>query len=269
LRRPLRLLKGMARDIIASRELAWRLFVRDTSIQYRQTVFGYFWAVFPPLVTSMVFILMNHSNLLKMKETGIPYPVYVVMGTVFFGLFSDSLMAPLKVVNGSKTMLVKINFPREALVWAAILQTFMGFSIKLVLLILTMIIFHVPVKITSFIVPVPLLGLLLMGITIGVFLVPFGILFQDVMYGLQLALTGLMFLTPVVYPPPSNGLLAKIVAYNPMTTLLMSARDFMIKGSSIYVMDMMIVIIIMILLLFIAWVIIRIAFPIVIERIGT
>jgi hypothetical protein len=30
----------MARDLVNSRELAWRLFVRDISAQYRQSILG-------------------------------------------------------------------------------------------------------------------------------------------------------------------------------------------------------------------------------------
>jgi len=145
LRNPLKLLRSMVRDLITSRELTWRLFVRNISTQYRQTALGYFWAVFPPLVHSLVFILLNSSNMLTMQETGVPYPVYVIMGTVFFGLFADALKAPLQMVNGAKGILIKINFPREALLLTAIGQVIFSFSIKMVLLFATLLIFWVPV----------------------------------------------------------------------------------------------------------------------------
>ena len=44
IRHPLKLLKSMIFDLKASRELAWRLFVRNISALYRQTALGYFWA---------------------------------------------------------------------------------------------------------------------------------------------------------------------------------------------------------------------------------
>ena len=94
LRHPGKLLRSMIRDLFASRELAWRLLVRDVSAQYRQTALGYFWAVFPPLVISLVFIIVNSSNVMKIEGTGIPYPAFVIMGTVFFSLFMDALNAP-------------------------------------------------------------------------------------------------------------------------------------------------------------------------------
>lgn len=41
-----RLAREMERDLLASRELAWRLMVRDISAQYRQSFLGIFWAFF-------------------------------------------------------------------------------------------------------------------------------------------------------------------------------------------------------------------------------
>ena len=58
LRRPGVLLRSMWRDLKASRELAWRLFVRDTSARYRQSLLGVLWAFVPPIVTGVVFIVL-------------------------------------------------------------------------------------------------------------------------------------------------------------------------------------------------------------------
>jgi lipopolysaccharide transport system permease protein len=47
LRRPRELFRQMWRDLLASRELAWRLIVRDISAQYRQSFLGVAWAFLP------------------------------------------------------------------------------------------------------------------------------------------------------------------------------------------------------------------------------
>ena len=59
LRDPRRLARDMLRDLAASRELAWRLFLRDTRAQYRNSVLGYAWVFIPPLVASLPFIYLN------------------------------------------------------------------------------------------------------------------------------------------------------------------------------------------------------------------
>ena len=58
LQHPLKMLKAIAADVYAGRELAWRLFMRDLKAQYRQTILGYVWAFLPPLVASATFIFL-------------------------------------------------------------------------------------------------------------------------------------------------------------------------------------------------------------------
>ncbi|MBR8826537.1 MAG: hypothetical protein DSM107014_01300 [Gomphosphaeria aponina SAG 52.96 = DSM 107014] len=50
----------------------------------------------------------------------------------------------------------------------------------------------------------------------GLLLAPLGVLYQDVSRGLTM-LTGVLFLTPVVFPVPEQGLFAILVKLNPVT----------------------------------------------------
>jgi len=90
---PAQVLREMLRDLIASRELAWRLMVRDLSAQYRQTYLGFLWAIILPLANALVWIFLNRSGVLKMQDTGLPYPVYVFTGTMLWAILMDALNA--------------------------------------------------------------------------------------------------------------------------------------------------------------------------------
>lgn len=107
LRSPVTMAKEMWKDLLASRELAWRLMVRDINAQYRQSLLGIFWAFLPPLATALVFVILNSRKIINIGETDIPYPAFVMFGTVLWQVFVDSLNAPLKVVTASKPMLSK------------------------------------------------------------------------------------------------------------------------------------------------------------------
>ena len=268
LRTPGRLVRGMIRDLLASRELAWRLFARNIAAQYRQSALGYVWAVAPPLITSSLFILLNSANLLRPGEIGVPYPVYVIVGTVSFGLFFDALNMPLNAVAAARGTLPKINFPHEALLLAGMAQVLLNFAVKTTLIIGVLVIFGVPVKLTAVLVVIPLAGLLLAGLAIGIFLVPIGTLFQDVGYTLGLVASGLVFVTPAAYMPPRVGLLALITAWNPLTPLVMTARDLILHGSSPYMPTTLVLVGVSILALLLSWVAFRLAMPILIERMG-
>jgi len=268
LRTPGRLVREMIRDLSASRELAWRLCARNITTQYRQTALGYFWAIGPPLMTSVLFILLNSANLLRAGDTGVPYPVFVIVGTVAFGLFLDALNMPLSVIGAARGMLSKINFPHEALLLAGVAQILVNFVVKATLVVVVLVTFRVPVPPTAVLAVIPLTGLLVIGIAIGVFLVPIGALFQDVVHALGVVASGLVFLTPAAYTPPHAGLLGVLTSWNPLTPLIMSARDLLLHGSSPQISTTLILVAASIAALLLSWVVFRLAMPILIERMG-
>jgi lipopolysaccharide transport system permease protein len=269
LRTPGRLFRDMIRDLAASRELAWRLCVRNISAQYRQSALGYFWAVGPPLMTSVLFILLNSANLLRPGQTNVPYPVYVILGTVAFGLFLDALNMPLSAVGGARGILPKINFPHEALLLAGIAQILFNFAVKATLVVGILLLYRVPVAPTAFLAVIPLAGLLLTGIAVGVLLVPVGALFQDVGHALGVVASSLVFLTPAAYTPPTAGFLGLLTRWNPLTPLIMSARDLIVLGSSTHMPATLMLLAVSTLAVFVAWIAFRLAMPILIERMGS
>lgn len=268
LRHPILLFKEMWQDLKNSGELSWRLTVRDISAQYRQTLLGYFWAVFPPLVASLVFILLRSSSVIEVKGITIPYPAYVMAGTVFWQLFVDALNFPLKVVNQSKAILTKINLPKEALIISAIGQVLISFAIKVILLAGVIIYFKVSIGWTILLIPLPLIGLLLLGTMFGILLIPVGLLYKDIQQALLVATSGLIFLTPVAYPPTMAGLLGDIIRINPITPLLMAAKDLLCNEIPGNMVHFFVIFGSTIVLLLIGWVIYRVALPIIVERIG-
>ncbi|HID53934.1 MAG TPA: ABC transporter permease [Anaerolineae bacterium] len=266
MRSPGLLLRAMVSDIKASRELSWRLFVRDLSAQYRQSIFGVLWAFVPPIITSVIFIILQSRNIVNFGETDIPYPVFVLVGTILWQLFTESLNAPLKSVTASKAVLVKINFPREALIISAVYLTLFNLSIKLVVLAVIFVIFQVPLTWGMLLAPVAIIMLMLLGITLGLLITPLGMLYTDVTTALPVILSLWFFLTPVVYPPPDVFPYSFIAMLNPVSPLLVAARDLLTLGEMTNVVAFLLVSLFTIVVLFIAWVLYRVSLPIIIER---
>jgi lipopolysaccharide transport system permease protein len=113
---PAKMLRDMFTDLVASRELAWRLAVRDIQAQYRQAFLGILWAFVLPLANTLAWIFLSSSGIVTLNETELPYPVYVFTGTMLWAIFMEALNAPLQQVTAAKPMLAKLNFPRESLI---------------------------------------------------------------------------------------------------------------------------------------------------------
>ena len=120
---PAKMLRDMWRDLLASRELAWRLAVRDISAQYRQTFLGILWAFILPLANTLVWVFLSGSGIVAVSDTALPYPVYVFSGSMLWAILMDAVNAPLKQTEAGKSMLAKLNFPRESLIASGIYQT--------------------------------------------------------------------------------------------------------------------------------------------------
>lgn len=267
-RRPGLLARAMLSDLARARELSWRLFVRDISALYRQSVLGVLWSFAPPVVTALIFILLQRSSVLNLAETSIPYPVYVLTGTILWQVFTESLNAPLRSAKASQSLLVRVNFPREALIISATLVVLFNLLIKVVVLAGLFLVFGVPLTWGVLVASVPVLMLVFLGIGAGMLLVPVGMLYSDVTAALPTLTQILFFLTPVVYAPPQTFPLSLIVALNPVSPLLIAARDLAVQGQLLNPGPFLLASALALLLLLAGWIIYRISLPIVIERVG-
>ncbi|MDB9527130.1 ABC transporter permease [Oscillatoria sp. CS-180] len=267
LRRPRFLLWTMWQDLLASRELAWRLMVRDISAQYRQALLGIVWAFIPPIAMAAGFTLAREANVFTVGETDIPYPAYVMFNTALWQTFVDAVTGPVQAVILAKPMLARVNFPREAIILAKLGEVGFNFGIKLLLIVGLFLYFRVPISWTIIITPVALIHLIFLGTLVGVLLAPLGVLYQDVSKSLSMVMGFWLFLTPVIYPVPTEGLFGVLVALNPVTPLIVTIRELSTMGVLSNPVGFWLVSGLTFVGLLITWVVFRIAMPYVVERV--
>jgi lipopolysaccharide transport system permease protein len=256
----------MSRDLLASRELAWRLFLRDLSAQYRQSYLGYLWVLLPPLAQMLVWVFLNAQGILAVGDTPVPYPVYVLTGVVLWDGFVASLNAPTTAVAGAAGMLSKINFPREAILVASFGHVAFNTTIRLLLLVGVFAWFGILPPGIAVLAPLTILSVLLLGFTLGLLLVPLAMLYQDVGRGIGLMTTAWFFLTPVIYPPPTQWPAALLSRLNPVSPLLITARETMTTGVISQPWDYAVVTALTVTTLLVGWVMYRLAMPHMIAR---
>jgi lipopolysaccharide transport system permease protein len=267
LHHPKRLLTKMLMDLWRGRGLAWRLFVRDVKAQYRQTLLGLLWVFLPPVATTVAFVLLNKGKLLSSPEgLTVPYSVFVLVGTLFWQTFADALNSPLRILTQSGSMLVKINFPRESLILAAMLHTGFNSCVRLMIMVPIFVYYNLVFQPSVLMSLLPLFILLFMGTVAGVIISPFGILFHDVQKSLPLILNFWMLLTPVIYAAPSGGFLGVIVKHNPVTPFVVAGRNWILDGFGYIDTTFVTVAAVTLALAIWGWVVFRISLPIIIER---
>jgi lipopolysaccharide transport system permease protein len=259
----------MARDLAASRELAWRLLRRNLSSRYRHTLLGYAWAFLPPIMTAGVFVFLQKAGHLVAGEMAAPYPVFVLVGLVLWQAFADAVQAPLRLVQQSQSLLTKINFPRESLILAAVGEVIFAALVRLGLLALAFAWFDVGVSWSGVLFPLGMAALIGMGTALGLVLTPAAILYHDVGHALPLFLYLWMFLTPVAYAPHARAAATWLAWLNPVSPLLDASRRWLLSGAPEHLSGFFTVGGLVVCGLFAGWLLYRLALPILIERMSS
>lgn len=259
----------MLQDLCDSRFVAWRLFVRDTSARYRQTVLGFLWALIPPLAVALGLTWATRANVIQIAETNLPYPAYVIISMTLWQTFVEAVNGPMRALGEAKSIISRINIPREALLLSKLADIGLNFSIKLVLIAAVFVWFGIKPSASALATPFALLALVAFGTSIGLFLAPLASLYEDIARGLGIGLAAWMFLTPVLYPvPASGGALAKVIAINPVTSLLVTVRELACGLPLTHLPQFAFFAVVSLILVGFGWVVFRLSVPFIIERTG-
>jgi len=262
------LLKETLQDLWGSHFLAWQFAKRDISSQYRQSYLGIIWLFLTPLASAAIWIFLNSSGTLAIADTGMPYPVYVFSGTLIWSMLLEAINSPTVSTNASRGILSKINFPKEALILSGIYKLLFNSSVKVVLLVVFIFVFGVGFHWSLLLFPLVLCCAILVGTAFGLMLTPIGLLYTDVSRLITMALSLVMYLTPVMYGIPDSGIMKAIMIYNPFTPLVTTLRDVTV-GQDIQFLSYFIGLTgAGIVLFLISLVIYRISIPVIIERLS-
>ncbi len=223
--------KEMFTELTSSRELILRLFIRDISARYRQSILGIVWTFIMPLFTVGTFVYLNYSGVFKLGETSIPYPAYALLGLTIWQLFATGITACTTSLSGAGNLITKINFAKESLVIASLAQTIFDFSIRVFLVAGVFAIYHITPSWTIIFLPLTLLPLILLTLGLGFILSISNGIFRDTTNIVTVATTLLMFVTPVLYPAQTFEPIATFNRINPVGILVITARDLVIDGS--------------------------------------
>jgi lipopolysaccharide transport system permease protein len=261
-------INSIVKDFPQSRALAWRMLLRDTRAMYRQSLLGYVWLFLPPLATVLVWVMLNSTSLVNIDAGEVPYPLFVITGTVLWTAFNSSVMAMQEIMGSARGMLSKINFPHEALIMTAFGKALMNSVIPALLLIPALVMYGITPGMSMLLFPLGFLVILLLGCAIGLVFVPIGALYGDVGRAIQLALRFGFFVTPVIYAIPDSGLTRTLLLWNPVTAPLVSSRSWLIGGESVFAWEVGLVGGVSLFVLFASTVMFKVVMPHLIERLN-
>lgn len=223
----------MLRDLFRYRDLLWLLTVREIRIRYARAALGAAWALFPPLLSLLVFTGLDFQRLLaaQPEDAAVPYPLFAYVGLLAWAHFTTSLAQATPSLVNLRDLLRKAAFPHEVIPLAKVLAAGLDVAVGVAVLVALLAYYRWPVGAAAWWLPV--VALLQLAFTIGlVLLLAAGnVFYRDVNYLVQVGLVLLMFASPVVYPLPGRaGVLATLLAWNPMASFLDAYRAALLEG---------------------------------------
>lgn len=218
-------------EIWMTRDLLWRLFLRDFQSQYRQKILGYCWTVLTPLINVASFIFLYSVGIIAPGELAIPYPLFVFVGTGLWGIFMGGYQAVSSGLTAHGDLLVRTGVPKITLALAGLGNVMYGSLLHMATLMGLMILFGVMPAWQALFYPLLLLPVFAAATGMGLLIGAVGAVARDINNICTTLLAFLMYLTPVVYVSNfSNPVLRGIVTWNPMTYLIDAPRSLIFTG---------------------------------------
>jgi lipopolysaccharide transport system permease protein len=215
--------KEMLREQVEYRELLYQMTLRDLVLRYKQTVMGFGWAVFMPLINTAVFSVI--FTRVAPIDVGVPYPLFAYSGLLVWNFFASSLRFSVTSLTGNTNLVTKIYFPREIFPFSAIVVCAVDFAVGSVVLIGLMAYYGVGTTATLLFLPIVVVVQVIFTAGIALLLAMANLYYRDVKYLFEAVVTIWMFATSVLYPTSLvTGKLGMVVRANPMTPILDAYR---------------------------------------------
>ncbi|MDB8710494.1 ABC transporter permease [Mediterraneibacter gnavus] len=201
------------------------LVARDIKIKYRRSVLGVLWTLLNPLFM-MIILSVVFSSIFKFDIEN--FPLYILSGQLIFNFFNDATTSSMTSIIGSAALIKKVYVPKYLFVIARVFSSFINLMASLVALMLVMVAMRAELHWTVIFSVIPLTMIILFSLGVGMLLAALTVKFRDIMHLYSVFTTGLLYLTPVIYPmsilPESVRVIVNI---NPLTNMVQMFRDVM------------------------------------------
>ncbi|HEX3026045.1 MAG TPA: ABC transporter permease [Clostridia bacterium] len=184
--------------------LLQQLVARDFKVKYKRSVLGVLWSVLNPLFM-MIILSLVFANLFRMKDATIrDYPVYLLVGLVFFNYFSEATNLGMGAVVGNFNLITKVYMPKYIFPFSKVLSSGLNFLFSLIALYLIIFVEGYKNGITvtwvHIFLPLDMIYIMIFALGVSMFLAALTVFFRDMFYIYGVIITAWTYLTPVMYP---------------------------------------------------------------------
>mgnify|MGYP002855054409 CR=1 FL=1 len=203
---------------------------KGIKLRYRNSYLGVVWTLIEPVFSTIILVIVFGTLFNQKKPT---FPLYVIIGRLLYGFFSDGTKAISKSIRAHSAMIKKVYVPLILYPLSTALYSFIIFLINLTVLIgVDMYCKVVPTLYVLMIFPALFL-LFLLTFGIGLILATLMVFFRDIEYLWKVALMIIMYVSAIFYYPERifASKYGFIVSYNPLFHIIRMFRAAVLSES--------------------------------------
>ena len=222
------------------RVLIKHMVLREVASRYKGSLLGLMWAVINPILMLAVYTFF-FSVVFQSRWSGaghvgsdskFEFAIVLYAGLLVFNLFSECISRAPSLILSNANYVKKVICPLEVLPWvalgSALFHVLIGFGVILVFIVLA----GMPLHASAVLFPLVLLPLVPMIMGLCWLLSSVGVFFRDIGQIIGMALTALMFLSPIFYPTSAlPESLQSLLYWNPLTFVIEQSRNVLIWGT--------------------------------------
>lgn len=215
------------------RHLIWQMTKREVVGRYRGSVMGILWSFFNPVfmltIYTFVFSVVFKAKWGAGSDSKTEFAIILFAGLIVFNMFSETVTRSPSLILSNVNYVKKVVFPLEILPVVSILSSCFHTLISIGVLILFRLIVGNGFSITTLLFPVIIAPLLFFSLGVSWFLAALGVYLRDVSQTIGLAMTALMFVSPIFFPISALPEKYRIFVYlNPLSFIIEQGREVLI-----------------------------------------
>jgi ABC-type polysaccharide/polyol phosphate export permease len=211
----------MIQELVQYRHLLAMLAWRDIRIRYKQSVMGFLWAIFMPmLIVSAGILVKTGMSMISGKPLVLSDVSSIAVKALPWSFFIGAIRFATNSLIANRNLVTKIYFPREVFPLAAILAHLFDFCIASVALIVILGILGIGISVHILWLPFLLLFMCLFTAGVSFMTSCANLFFRDVKYIVEVILTFAIFFTPVFYEASMFGKWETLLLLNPIGSIL-------------------------------------------------
>lgn len=225
--------RGPLADLLVHRNLLRTLVARDVSARYQGSTFGLLWAIATPLLMFCAYWFFLGIVMGARWGGARPehFPLMLFAGLLVHQFVAEVLNRASSLIVGHATYVSKVVFPIQVLAWMTVATAGFNLLVSCAILLLGQFAVLGAAPVTWMWLPLVLLPLLPMLAGFSWFLSSLGVYLRDIEQVVPLAVTMLMFLSPIFYSVemvPER--FRSVIWLNPLTSVIEQVRRVTVLG---------------------------------------